>query len=68
MEQKEFCNGLDWAVRAGVTDGTDPQRLVTREEATEMIRCALECFFGRMIETLEGGYFTTTNFGEKTGL
>lgn len=55
MEQKEFCNGLDWAVRAGVTDGTDPQRLVTREEATEMIRCALECFFGRMIETLEGG-------------
>ena len=52
MEQKCY-NGTDWAVRAGITDGTQPQQFVTREEAAEMIRRGLEYFFQQIIEALE---------------
>ena len=46
--------GTDWAVKAGITDGTGPLAFVTREEAVQMIYRALEYFFGQIISMLGG--------------
>lgn len=43
----------DWAVRAGITDGTRPQALVTREETAVMLHRALEYFFRQLIRVLQ---------------
>ena len=47
--------GTDWAIRAGITDGTRPLAFVTREEATQMIYLALEYFFGQIVRMLGKG-------------
>lgn len=39
----------DWAVRAGITDGTKPQAFLTYEEAAVMVRRALEYFFQQIV-------------------
>ena len=54
MERIHDERPLDWAVKAGIADGTGMQEYVTREEAVGMIRCALEYFFGQIIAALEG--------------
>lgn len=41
--------GMDWAVSAGIADGTRPQAFVTHEEAAAMLRRALEYFFRQII-------------------
>ena len=46
-------NSISWAVKAGILDGGDPQAVVTREEATEMIRRALDYFFQQIIFVLQ---------------
>lgn len=46
--------GADWAIKAGITDGTRPLAFVTREEAVQMIYRALDYFFQQIICTLGG--------------
>ena len=46
--------GTDWAIKAGITDGTRPLTFVTREEAAQMIYRALEYFFGQIVSMLGG--------------
>ena len=44
---------ISWAVKAGILDAGDPHAFVTREEATEMIRRALDYFFHQIILVLQ---------------
>lgn len=46
--------GADWAIKAGITDGTRPLSFVTREEAVQMIYRALEYFFRQIVGMLGG--------------
>ena len=46
-------NSISWAMKAGILDGGDPQGVVTREEATEMIRRALDYFFQQIVFVLQ---------------
>lgn len=54
MEHNEFEHSveLNWAVKAGITDGTEPGSVVTKEETVCMLYRALEYFFGQIIGML----------------
>lgn len=47
--------GAQWAIKAGIMDGTGPLTFVTREDAAQMIYLALEHFFGQIVSMLGGG-------------
>lgn len=53
MERMHDEDRLDWAVKAGITEGTGMQEYVTKEEAVGMIHRALEYFFGQIIAALD---------------
>ena len=44
---------IAWVEEAGLLDGSDSREFITREEAADMIRKALDHFFGCMIRAVE---------------
>lgn len=52
---REQDKALEWARRAGITDGTRPHAFATRGETAAMLHRALEYFFEQIIGILREG-------------